>query len=139
MIILDTNVLSALMRDRPDPGVVSWLNGQPAQSVWITAITLFETRFGLALLPDGKRRKLLEGRFSMLLEEDLEGRVLIFDESAADQAATLASDRKKSGRVVDMRDTFIAGIVLARRAALATRNTRHFEDLPRVINPWDAN
>ena len=75
----------------------------------------------------------------MLLEEDLEGRVLIFDESAADQAATLASDRKKSGRVVDMRDTFIAGIVLARRAALATRNTRHFEDLPRVINPWDAN
>nr|VFK20708.1 MAG: hypothetical protein BECKLPF1236A_GA0070988_102723 [Candidatus Kentron sp. LPFa]VFK33881.1 MAG: hypothetical protein BECKLPF1236C_GA0070990_102284 [Candidatus Kentron sp. LPFa] len=139
MIILDTNVLSALMRDRPDPSVVSWLNGQPAQSVWITAITLFEIRFGLALLPDGERRKLLEGRFSMLLEEDLEGRVLIFDESAADQAATLASDRKKSGRTVDMRDTFIAGIVLARRAVLATRNTRHFEDLPRVINPWDAN
>nr|VFJ61020.1 MAG: hypothetical protein BECKFW1821A_GA0114235_111011 [Candidatus Kentron sp. FW]VFJ62497.1 MAG: hypothetical protein BECKFW1821B_GA0114236_107415 [Candidatus Kentron sp. FW] len=137
MIILDTNILSALMRDRPDFAVISWLDGQPAQSIWITTITLFETRFGLALLPDGARRRSLEERFSTLLEEDLDGRILIFDGLAANYAATLASGRQKSGRIIDMRDTFIAGIVLARKATLATRNTRHFDDLPiRVINPW---
>ena len=139
MIVLDTNVLSALMQSKPDPMVVSWLDEQPAESIWITCITLFEARFGLALLPDGKRRRLLETRFSQLLEEDLEGRVLLFDPPSAERAAELAARRQRSGRIVDMRDTFVAGIVLARKATLATRNTRHFTDLSTdVVDPWGS-
>jgi len=137
VIVLDTNVLSALMRTRPDPAVVAWLDGQPTQSIWISSITLFETRFGLALLPTGARRASLEEQFLRLLQEDLDGRILAFDGPAAREAAALAASRQRSGRPVDMRDTFIAGVVLARKATLATRNTRHFDDLPiPVINPW---
>lgn len=139
MIILDTNVLSALMRRQPDAAVVAWLDRQPAESIWITSITLFEVWFGLALLPESKRRSLLEERFSDLLQQDLEDRVLLFDEAAASEAATLAAARQRQGRPVDMRDTFIAGIALARRAMLATRNIRHFENMPvPVINPWEG-
>jgi predicted nucleic acid-binding protein len=137
MIVLDTNVLSALMRERPETVVVAWLDEQPADSVWITSITLFETRLGLALLPKGRRRQALEEAFHRLLEEDLENRVVDFDSAAAVEAATLAAGRQRAGRPVDLRDTQIAGIVLARRAALATRNVRHFADLKvRLIDPW---
>lgn len=137
MIILDTNVLAALMRTTPDAAFLEWLDWQPADSVWITSITLFETRFGLALLPAGRRRQVLEASFDDLLREDLENRVLDFDSEAATAAASLAAARQKSGRPVDMLDTQIAGIVLARRAILATRNIRHFVDLKiSIIDPW---
>lgn len=139
MIILDTNVLSALMRIAPEPQIVRWLDRQPAESIWITAITLFETRLGIALLPKGRRRQLLELAFDRLLEEDLENRVLDFDSAAATEAAALAATRQRAGRTVDMRDTQIAGIALARRATLATRNVRHFQDLSvTVIDPWQT-
>jgi predicted nucleic acid-binding protein len=139
MIILDTNVLSALMLTAPEAAVVAWLDRQPAESVWITSITLFETRLGLALLPAGRRRQTLEAAFARLLEEDLENRVLDFDSAAATEAASTAAERQKAGRPVDMRDTQIAGIALARRATLATRNLRHFVDLKvPVVNPWEA-
>ena len=139
MIILDTNVLSALMQLQPDPKVVAWLDGQPAESIWLSTITVFEARYGLALLADGQRKSLLQQRLDGLLQDDLDNRVLPFDASAAAQAAVLAAERKRRGRPVDMRDTFIAGIALARRASLATRNTRHFEDLTvPVVNPWTA-
>jgi predicted nucleic acid-binding protein len=137
MIILDTNVLSALMQSRTDAQVVSWLDDQSAESIWITSITLFEARYGLALLAAGKRKKLLQERFESLLQDDLENRVLMFDSNAATEAAVLAAQRKARGRPVDMRDTFIAGIALARRATLATRNVRHFDDLSvAVVDPW---
>jgi predicted nucleic acid-binding protein len=137
MIILDTNVLSALMRTRPEAPVVAWLDRQPAESVWITSITLFEVRFGLMLLPAGRRRRSLEAGFANLLTEDLESRVLDFDSAAANEAASLAAERQKAGRPVDMRDTQIAGIAIARRATLATRNVRHFEGLKvAVVDPW---
>ena len=139
MIILDTNVLGALMRSVPDTPVVQWLDRQPAESVWITSITLFETRFGLALLPSGQRRRRLESEFDRLLREDLENRVLDFDSAAANEAASLAAARQKRGRPVDMRDTQIAGITLARHAVLATRNVRHFADLEiSIVDPWVA-
>lgn len=138
MIILDTNVLSALMRQVPEAPVVAWLDRQPTESVWITSITLFEARLGLALLPKGRRRQALEIAFATLLQEDLENRVLDFDSAAATEAASLAAGRQKAGRPVDMRDTQIAGIVLARRATLATRNVRHFGDLKvPVVDPWE--
>ncbi len=139
MIILDTNVLSALMRTVPEAPVVAWLDRQPAESVWITSITLFEARLGLALLPSGRRRQMLEAAFTHLLKEDLENRVLDFDGAAAAEAASLAAERQKAGRPVDMRDTQIAGIALARRGTLATRNVRHFGDLKvPVVDPWAA-
>jgi predicted nucleic acid-binding protein len=139
VIILDTNVVSALMRKVPDDAVVGWLDRQPAESVWITSITLFEARFGLALLPDGRRRKALTSAFAQLLSEDLENRILDFDAAAAVEAAELAARRQRAGRSVDMRDTQIAGIAIARHAKLATRNARHFSDLKvAVIDPWAA-
>jgi predicted nucleic acid-binding protein len=139
MIILDTNVLSALMRAVPAARVVAWLDRQPAESVWITSITLFEAYLGLALLPSGRRRRTLEAAFARLLQEDLENRVLDFDSAAATEAASLAAARQKNGRPVELRDTQIAGIALARRATLATRNVRHFRDLKiLIVDPWAA-
>jgi predicted nucleic acid-binding protein len=139
VIVIDTNVLSALMREIPEPPVVEWLDRQAAESIWITSITLFEARLGLALLPKGKRRQALESAFNRLLIEDLEGRVLDFDQPAAETAAQLAAGRQRAGQTIDMRDTQIAGIIIARRAELATRNVRHFSDLNvDVINPWVA-
>jgi predicted nucleic acid-binding protein len=138
VIILDTNVLSALMRTSPEAVVVEWLDRQPADSVWLSSITVFETRFGLALLAKGRRRSGLERAFDSVLTEDLANRVVDFDSVAAATAAQFAADRQKAGRAVDLRDTLIAGIALARRATIATRNTKHFEglDVP-VVNPWD--
>ena len=139
MIVLDTNVLSALMRTNPDVVVVDWLDRQPADSVWLTTITVFEARFSLALLPKGRRRTGLERAFDRVLTEDLSGRVLTLDEMAAMTAAQIAADRQRAGRIVDLRDTLIAGIAQARRATIATRNTRHFEglDVP-VVDPWHS-
>jgi predicted nucleic acid-binding protein len=110
MIILDTNVLSALMRTTPEAPVVAWLDRQPAESVWITSITLFEARLGLGLLPTARRRQTLESAFARLLKDDLENRVLDFDSAAATEAASIAAERQKAGRPVDMRDTQIAGM-----------------------------
>ena len=137
MIILDTNVLSALMHQQPDPQLVAWLDDQPAESIWLSSITLFEARYGLALLPAGRRKDLLAKRFEEMVQDDLQNRVMFFDTHAAAHAAQLAADRKTRGSPVDMRDTFIAGIALACRATLATRNMRIFDDLSvPVANPW---
>lgn len=98
---------------------------------------MFEIRFGLALLPGGRRRHALEKAFEGLLTDDLGGRILSFDAPAAAQAASLAASRQREGVVVDIRDTQIAGIALARRASIATRNLRHFQGLTvPVISPW---
>jgi predicted nucleic acid-binding protein len=139
MTVLDTNVLSSLMRTTPEAAVVRWLDRQPADSIWITSITLFEARFGLSLLARGKKRLALERAFERVVEDDLANRVLDFDSIAADAAARLAAERRHAGRPVDLRDTLIAGIALARRATIATRNTKHFEglDVP-VVDPWSA-
>lgn len=139
MIVLDTNVLSALMRSTPDPIVVQWLDAQRATDVWTTSITVFEIQLGIALLPAGARRAALERAATDLLEHDLQGRILGFDAPAARSAAALGAARQRRGRAVDVRDTQIAGIALARRAHLATRNVRDFADLElRVIDPWQA-
>jgi predicted nucleic acid-binding protein len=139
MIVLDTNVISALMRKEPEKTVVKWLDGQPAASVWITAITVMEIRFGLQTMPKGRRQDALIGAFEMMLKSMIEGRIASFDAEAGMQAAELMAQRKRKGRPAEVRDTMIAGIVLANRATLATRNTQHFEDLALpVINPWET-
>ena len=138
MIILDTSVLSALMRRTPDKGVIAWLDRQPRTSVWTTAVTILEVRFGLQILPAGKRRTLLIQAFEATLES-IGHRVAPFDAAAAQQAGDLMASRQKKGRPVELRDTMIAGIVLARNATIATRNTKHFDDISAsVVNPWTA-
>lgn len=137
MILLDTNVLSALMRQAPDRQVVAWMDQQPRTSLWTTSVTILEIGFGLQILPAGTRRSSLMKAFDAVLEDKIARRVAPFDTPAAQHAGDLMALRHKQGHPGDLRDTMIAGIVLARRATLATRNTSHFEDLDiRVINPW---
>lgn len=139
MIVLDTNVLSTLMAANPEPAVVAWLDSRPADAFWITSITLFEARAGIRALPGGRRRDALAHALETIVGEDLGGRVLDFDATAADAASGLYAHRRRSGRTVDLRDTMIAGIVTARRATLATRNVRHFADLDvPVVDPWSG-
>jgi predicted nucleic acid-binding protein len=137
VILLDTNVLSALMQRELDQTVVAWLDEQPSESIWTTAITVFEVRMGLELLAKGRRRSRLEQEFDRLLAEDLDDRVQLFDCAAAGAAGTIAASRRRAGRTVEIRDVQIAGIASARKATLATRNVRHFEDLGiHLIDPW---
>lgn len=138
MIILDTNVLSALMRQSPEPEVVTWLDHQPRTSIWTTSITLLEVRFGLQVLAAGKRRSALAQAFEGLLQA-IGHRITPFDTAAAEQAGDLMAVRQKKGHLGDLRDTMIAGIVLAHGATLATRNTAHFDDLSvSLVNPWNV-
>ena len=138
MILLDTNVLSALMRQRPDTEVINWLDRQARTSVWTTSLTVFEIRFGLQVMTTGKRRSLLIATFERLLAELIQQRIASFDGEAAQRAADLMATRQKKGRSSELRDSKIAGIALASHATLATRNVKHFDDLSvSVVNPWE--
>jgi predicted nucleic acid-binding protein len=137
MIILDTNVISALMSIRADEIVVRWMDQQPDSSIWTSAVTIFEIASGIAMLPNGRKRDRLRSEFDRFIEADIERRILPFNESAAEAAAMLVGTRRRGGRLDELRDTMIAGIAVAHRATLATHNTRHFDDLPvPVVNPW---
>jgi len=138
VIILDTNVLSTLMRQSPDAIVIEWMDRQPRTSIWTTSVTVLEVRFGLQLMPSGKRRSTLMEAFEAVLEK-IAYRVAPFDVDAAMQAGDLMVSRHRKGRPVELRDMMIAGIALARHATLATRNTSHFQDasMP-LVNPWIA-
>jgi toxin FitB len=139
VIILDTNVISAIMTPDANLVVFDWLDRQVPQSLWITAISVFEIRFGLETLPQGRRRSSYETAFQAFLRDDVGGRILSFDQIAAEKSATLAAYRRRTGRAIDAYDAHIAGIVLARRARLATRNLRHFADTGlKLVNPWDG-
>lgn len=139
MILLDTNVLSALMRQRPEPAVVAWLDRQPRRAVATTVVTLLEVRTGLAALADGRRRRALERAFEAVLDEDLGGRVLPVDRPAAEHAATIQARLRGLGRGIEVRDLLIAGIAASRNAILATRNLRHFEATGvRLLDPWTS-
>jgi predicted nucleic acid-binding protein len=138
MIILDTNVISALMHLAPDKNVVSWLDRQPRTSIWTTSITLLEVRFGLQIMAGGKRRFALIQALEKVLGK-ISHRIVPFDMAAAEQAGDLMASRHKKGRTGDLRDTMIAGIVLAQHATLATRNTAHFDDISApLVDPWNA-
>ena len=139
MILLDTNVISALMQREVDPIVLAWLDSQPPESIWTTSITIFEIRFGLEILASGRRRRSLEEAFTAMIEQDFEGRVVAFDEAAAHAAAQIAAERRRLGRSIEIRDVQIAGVAAARKAAIATRNVRHFQGLgPDLIDPWSS-
>jgi predicted nucleic acid-binding protein len=138
MIILDTNIVSQLMT-KPDAVILAWLDRQPWTSLWTTAITVLEIRSGLAIMPAGRRQSDRKAAFDGLVEKNFESRILSFDHAAAEQTASLIGARKRAGRSGELRDAMIAGIALAQRATLATRNVRHFDDLTvPVVNPWHA-
>ena len=138
MIILDTNVISEFMRDAPDAEAVLWLDDQPPSSIWTTSINVYEVRSGLLAMPVGKKQALRMIGFERLLNEKIQGRIAAFDYAAAQKAAELEAAGLKAGRPRDPRDTMIAGIVLASHATLATRNTKHFDDIAKsVVNPWE--
>jgi toxin FitB len=138
MIVLDSNVLSELMRPSPEPRVIAWLDRQAPASIWTTSVTVFEIRFGLHLMPAGKRRALYLEGFEKLLE-GLDHRIAPFDTEAAEHASALMAARKLQGRPRELRDTMIAGIVLSRRFILATRNIAHFQDVSAaLVDPWTA-
>lgn len=137
MILLDTNVLSALMQREVDLAVTAWLDSQPPESIWTTSVTVFEIRFGLEILAAGRRRRMLEEAFDKTLEEDFDGRIVPFDEASANAAGRIAAERRRAGQTIEIRDVQIAGIAMARKATIATRNVRHFKELgPELINPW---
>jgi predicted nucleic acid-binding protein len=139
MIVLDTNVISALMRDTPDATIIRWLDRQQRASIWTTSINVFETRFGLRILPVGKRQAAMMALYERVLSDTIQGRIALFDSDAAQHAAELAAQRKLKGRPGELRDTMIAGIVLASHATFATRNVKHFEEIASsLVNPWEA-
>lgn len=138
MIVLDTNVVSELMLRVSNPAVVVWLDQQPRTSIWTTVITVFEIRFGLQIMASGKRRVVLNQRFESFLV-GMNHQVIPFDTACAEQAGILMAARKTQGRLRDLRDTMIAGIVLANHATLATRNIAHFDDISApLIDPWTS-
>jgi hypothetical protein len=139
MIILDTNVVSEFMRPKPEECVLRWLDQQARASIWTTSVTVFEIRFGLETMPAGKQRTAFMASFERWLAEVVEQRIAGYDESAARRSAELAAERQKRGRPGELRDTMIAGIVLASRAKLATRNVKYFEEIASsLVNPWEA-
>lgn len=137
MIVLDTNVLSELMRPVPEPKVVAWLEQQAGDALFTTAISRGEMLYGARVLPAGKRRDDLFRAIASIFSTDMAGRVLPYDEAAADAHAALAAERRSQGRPCSQSDMMIAGIVRSLGATLATRNVRDFEDCGiALVDPW---
>lgn len=139
MIVLDTNVLSVLMRPKRPETVMAWFRRQPAETLWTTSITVFEAWAGIEQVEEVQRRQALQSAFGRALDHVLEGRILDFDAAAGREAARLMAERRRRGRAVELRDTQIAGIVRASKATLATRNIRDFADAGiALVDPWAA-
>ena len=137
MIVLDTNVVSELMRPAPHPAVLAWVDAQPDRDLWLCSVGVSELLWGLARLSPGARRAQLPLAFEAMLAEDFSGRVLAFDWPAAVVYADWAARREREGQPVAMADAQIAATCLAHGAQLATRNVRQFEGLGLVwVNPW---
>lgn len=138
MIILDTNVISELMRPAPDANVVGWLSAQPGASLFTTAIAVAEIHYGVRLLPGGKRRVALEQLAAEIFTIDLGGRILAFGSDAAELYGSLAADRRRLGQPISTQDAQIAAIARSFSATLATRNEADFEHCGLVVvNPWE--
>ena len=139
MFILDTNVVSELMRPAPDPAIASWVAERATSSLFLTAVTEAELRFGLAVMPPGKRREGLATGLERMLKTGFANRVLPFDSGAARAYAGIAAARRQLGRPIAQADCQIAAIAHARGMAVATRNVRDFEDMGiEIFNPWDG-
>lgn len=139
MIVLDTNILSEMMRDAADANVLAWLDGLPAADMFTTAISIAELRFGIEALPDGGRKTALRTRFDAVVDEDFAARILAFDAAAAEVYGVLAATLRRSGRPIGVADAMIAAIAHREGAPVATRNVRHFEMTGvEIVNPFAA-
>lgn len=139
MIILDTNVVSELMRPSPSVEVIDWVAGQPAPSLYLSTINEAELLYGVEVLPPGRRRERLLQEVEGMLREDFEGRILPFDSTAARAYAVIASARRAAGRPINHADCQIAVIARSREASVATRNVDDFAGTGvEVVNPWEA-
>jgi toxin FitB len=137
VIVLDTNVVSELMRLEPAGSVVDWLDGQAAEDVWLSAIALAELLCGIARLPVGRRRAMLATQLEAMVAEDFDHRVAAFDELAAAHYADIVVGRERAGRPISAADAQIAAICRSSGAVFASRNAADFSDTGIVIvNPW---
>lgn len=137
MILLDTNVLSELMKSAPDASVTQWMAAQPAASLYTTSITQAEILHGVMLLPAGKRRAAIEAAATAMFEEDFAGRILAFGSDAALPYARIAAERRRSGRPISQFDAQIAAIARVTGATLATRNVADFAGCGvKIVDPW---
>lgn len=138
MILLDTNVVSEVMAPVPSESVLEWLNGQDAVTLYLSTITIAEIGFGIQSLPEGKRRRRLEERFDEFVATAFEQRVLPFDVAAAGLYGELMAKRRRLGRPMGLADGQIAAIARAHRFAIATRNTRDFEECGlEILDPFE--
>ena len=137
MIVLDTNIVSELMRPDPDVSVVNWVAGQAAPHLFLSTISEAELRYGVEILPAGERRSRLLDEVDGMLQEDFAGRILPFDSAAAQAYALIAAARRAAGRPINHADCQIAAIARCRGASVSTRNVDDFEGSGiEVINPW---
>ncbi len=138
MLLLDTNVLSELLKPAPNQAILAWLDAQPRSQLFTTSITRAEILYGVALLPRGSRREKLRKAAAAIFDEDLEDKVLSFDAAAADHCADLAARRKQADKPIGQLDAMIVGIAQAHQARLATRNIRTFVDCEiQLVDPWN--
>lgn len=138
MILLDTNVISELLRDKPDPGVLTWLRAFPRSEFWTTSIVIAELLSGIELMPAGRRLATLRQAIEEMIVEDFRGQILTFNLPAARHYAQILAARRRLGRPIREMDAQIAAIARVHGATLATRNEMDFAacDLA-VVNPWD--
>ena len=140
MIVLDTKVVSELLRPSPSPQVEAWLSALDGKQVYFTAIGEAELRYGVSIMPAGSRRDALSKAVDGMLSEDFHGRILPFDRAAARAYAAIATERRAAGRPISQFDCQICAIARAHAAIVATRNTADFTDCGvALVNPWDAN
>lgn len=139
MFLIDTNVISELMRATPAPSVLNWFSTQDPSTLYLSAVTEAELRTGIAILPAGQRREVLKVALDATITEDFEGRILPFDTDAAKTYAEIASMRRAAGRPIADADCQIAAIARAAGAVVATRNLRDFEGCGvDLVNPWNG-
>ena len=139
MIVLDTSILSELMRPAPSESVVQWLDGQPSASLFTTTVTQAEILYGVSIRPAGKRKQSLAAAVGAMFEQDFKGRVLPFDSPAVVAFAAIGAERARLGRPISQFDGQIAAIARSCGADLATRNTPDFDECGiDVIDPWHA-
>jgi toxin FitB len=136
-LVLDTNVVSELMRPRAAPAVTAWVNARANTSLWITSVTQAELWFGARVLRPGQKRQALEDMLALIFDEDFGGRIWPFDSAAASAYADILSQRRAAGRPMSQFDGQIAAIARVRGAAVVTRNVTDFEGCGLVVhNPW---
>jgi len=139
MIVLDTNVLSELMKPSPAESVIRWLAGQPATSLYTTSITQAEILHGVMLLPSGRRRSAIETAAEAMFSEDFGGRILAFGSDAARLYARIAAERRRAGWPISQFDAQIAAIARSAGAAIATRNVADYDACGvEVMDPWET-